>query len=293
MRRTLGPISISLALMAAVCISASPATATQPCQSSTSGRATAGRLYVHSDVHCEGGGRGDGSEGPPTRVVACGPPSILATSTPATPDDPCRSAEAGCGVPAGTPVDPAVTTVVVLVQRADRSWVVLRVDCAVRTSALTPLTIRAEAVRLLPAVPVRSAPADGYTLVNMKTVLWVATPAQRPLGPVTLLGHRVQIRITAASVRWDFGDGTVVPGPLGQPFSAACRTRECPGFWGHDYTRTGTPVVTAAVSWTARYAVDGGVWTNLPGGVVTGMVARQQLVVREARSVLVPDPEGS
>jgi hypothetical protein len=290
MRRALGSVLASLALVATMCVHVLPVAAEPHCKLSTSGSTLHREVRIRIDSACGRSGTGKGSQGPPTRVYDCGPRVIFLNSTPATSEDVCRAAEAGCSVPLGTPVDPTVTTLVVMVQRLDKFWSVQRVDCAVRVNALTPLMIRAEVIRLIPAVPVRSAPVDGYTLVNTKTVLWVETPSQRPLGLVTLLGHRVQIQITAASVRWDFGDGTVDDGPLGQPFSAACATRECPAFWGHDYTRKGTPVVTATVSWTARYAVDRGAWTDLPGGVVIGALTRQQLVVREARAVLVPDP---
>jgi hypothetical protein len=262
-----------------------------PCTDDTSVNSGADNYRVTGGRDCgSADARADGSRRPATRVFDCGPPSPLTISTLATPDDECRTAEVDCAVPAGRVIDPSVTTIVVIVQRADNSWVVGSVDCAFHTDMLTPLLIRAEVIRLLPAVPVRSAPVDGYTLVNLKTVVWVQTPSQRPLGPVTLLGHRVRIEITASSVRWNFGDGTLVHGPLGQPFGTDCRGRECPGFWGHDYTRTGTPLVTAAVSWTARYAVDGGGWAVVPGGVVTGVATALRLVVRQARAVLVADP---
>jgi hypothetical protein len=291
MRLARGSVLALLVFVMTTFADALPARAERLCRSATTANTRDGGLRIQSFARCDDH-RADSGEAPPTRVVDCGPPSTLGLSTPATSDDPCRTAKVSCAVPASRQVDPAVTTLVVIVQRADKVWVFQSVNCAARVNTLTPVMIRAQVIRLVPAVPVRSAPVDGYTLVNMKTVLWVETPPKRPLGPVTLLGHRVQIQIAASSVRWNFGDGTAVDGPLGQPFSIACSTRECPGFWGHDYTRSGKPVVTAAVSWTARYAVDGGAWAEVPGGVVTGAVTARRLVVREARAVLVPDPNG-
>lgn len=228
---------------------------------------------------------------PPTQTVDCGPPTYsIGGGTPDTADDPCRMAKVDCSVARGAPIDPRVSTVVTLVYDG-ANWTARSVNCASRAAnALTGLAIRQEAIKLLPVVPIRSAPADGNTFVNLKTVLWMDSPPTRALGPVTLLGHQIGIQITAAAVRWDFGDGVAVSGPLGKPYDTSCDSKECPGFWGHDYAATGNRTVTATVRWSATYTVDGGPAQPVPGGLITRGATTLPLTVREARDVLVPNP---
>jgi len=120
----------------------------------------------------------------------------------------------------------------------------------------------------------------------------VDTPVSRLLGPVGLLGHQVAITIAVRSVRWEFGDqvGATSTGP-GRPVTAVdhCGTVQCPGWFGHTYTATGVVRATAVVSWSATYRVDGGVPQPIIG-TVPGPRAAMDIVVKQARAVLVPNP---
>jgi hypothetical protein len=107
---------------------------------------------------------------------------------------------------------------------------------------------------------------------------------------VTLLGHHVALRVRVARVDWKFGDGdtdtTSTPGPKYDP-AAGCRTVTCPGYWGHIYRSTGPVRVSATVTWFGQYRVDSGAWQDI-ADTVAGPVASTDLVVRQARCVLVP-----
>jgi hypothetical protein len=158
---------------------------------------------------------------------------------------------------------------------------------------VTGLMVRQEIERLVPHPAVGVAPPGGVTLVNIQTLLWVETPADRSLGTVTLLGHRVELRVHVSRVDWDFGDGgtdtTDGPEPKYDP-ADDCHTVTCPGYWGHMFTTTGARSISAAVSWTGRYRVDGGGWQAIVG-TVSGPATTATITVREARGVLVADPE--
>jgi autotransporter-associated beta strand protein len=152
--------------------------------------------------------------------------------------------------------------------------------------------VRDEAERLLPHPVIGSAPPGHVTLVNTETVLWVATAPDRRLGTVTLLGRRVAIRAHVERVAWDFGDdsSTTTTRP-GTAYTNAhpCRTKQCPGYFGHTYSDTGTMTITADLTWTGQFRVDGGAWQTIPGTVIAAATSTS-IDVKEARGVLVPNP---
>jgi autotransporter-associated beta strand protein len=152
--------------------------------------------------------------------------------------------------------------------------------------------VRDAARRLLPHPSIGSAPPGHVTLVNIETVLWVATSPERHLGTVNLLGRSVDIRAHVDRVSWNFGDdsSTTTTGP-GKAYTNAdpCRTKQCPGYFGHTYTDSGTVTIEADLTWTGQFRVDGGTWQTIPG-TVTAEATSTTIDVKEARGVLVPNP---
>lgn len=71
--------------------------------------------------------------------------------------------------------------------------------------------------------------------------------------------------------------------------SDPCGQIQCPAWFGHTYTSTGTVNVTAAINWSATYTVDDGPTQKITG-TVTGPKTTLNLQVKQARAVLVPDP---
>jgi hypothetical protein len=102
----------------------------------------------------------------------------------------------------------------------------------------------------------------------------------------------VALRIHLSEARWDFGDGTTDSSPdPGKPYDDArdpCRTKQCPDYYGHTYTKTGRRTIVLTLGWHAQYNPGGG-WIDIPG-TLTGPSARQSLTVKQARAVLVPNP---
>jgi len=149
-----------------------------------------------------------------------------------------------------------------------------------------------QAQRLIPTAQIGLAPRHD-TLVNMETIMWVATPRQRTLPTVTILGRPVSVHISVDHVSWDFGDGhTSASNGPGRAYDAKqdpCKTAQCADYDGHTYTTTGNLAVTATVTWKATFQVAGGPATAIPG-TLDGPLSTAALLVQEARSVLVPDP---
>ncbi len=156
---------------------------------------------------------------------------------------------------------------------------------------LSEADVRAEVIKLVPSVGIKTAPGS-YALTQFESIFWTDTPTVRDLGAVELLGHQVAITITAQSTTWSFGDGTSASstGP-GRPYTAAepCREVQCPAWFGHTYTRTGSVVVSATIDWAATYTVDGGAPEPIEA-TVAGPTASMTLPVKQARAVLMPDP---
>jgi len=191
------------------------------------------------------------------------------------------------------PKDPNITTAATVQRLADGSWSLTAMNCALKsaTPQMTALMVMREVRKLVPHPKVGIAPPGGATLVNIQTLLWAETPADQSLGTVTILGHQVSLQVHVARVDWDFGDGqhdaTDSPEPK-YDASDGCKTVTCPGYWGHIYTTTGPMTVSATVTWSGRYRVDGGGWLDIPE-TVTGPATTATVTVRQARGVLVPN----
>ncbi len=192
------------------------------------------------------------------------------------------------------PTDPRITTTATEQRNPDGTWQLIGTDCLVRSARprVTALLVMQQVRKLVPHPAIGIAPPGGATLVNIQTLLWAETAPEQSLGAVRLLGHDVALRVRVVRVDWDFGDGstdtTDSPEPKYNP-ADGCRTVMCAGYWGHVYRSTGSMRVSATVTWSGRYRVDGGPWQDIPD-TVTGPAASTDLVVRQARGVLVPAP---
>jgi hypothetical protein len=181
-----------------------------------------------------------------------------------------------------------------VVKQADGSWSLNGSICNAVGNApphVTPEMVRQEAQRLVPRAAIGLAPKQ-KTLVNVETIMWVDTPRERDLPIATILGQQVAVHITVTGVAWDYGDdNTDSHGPVGTPYDAKhdpCKTKQCADYYGHTYATTGHMTITATVNWRASFRVGGGPVTAIPGAL-TGPTAAADVLVREARAVLVPD----
>ncbi len=154
--------------------------------------------------------------------------------------------------------------------------------------------MRAQAVRLIPSAAIGLAP-HGTTLVNIQTIMWVDAPKTRALPNVRILGQDVAITITFDHVDWSFGDEKTDtqdnPGSAYDEANHPCKTRLCPGYYGHVYLDRGPVQVRATASWQASFQVGGGPVVHIPGAIA-GPTATGDLAVKEARGVLIPNPGG-
>jgi hypothetical protein len=232
-------------------------------------------------------------------VVDCGSPRVAGQARPNL-GDVCGQVRLLCDVATvkQLPRDPKLTTTGTEQRTPDGTWRFIGTGCFASIAApqgtavpqVTAAAVLREVRRLVPHPKVGIAPPGGATLVNIQTLLWADTPVDRSLGPVTLLGHRIDLRVRVARVDWEFGDGTgdttSTPEPKYDP-GAGCRTVTCPGYWGHVYVATGAMQISATVTWSGRYRVDGGAWLAIPD-TVTGPAMTADVTVRQARGVLVP-----
>ena len=234
---------------------------------------------------------------PTTRTVDCGAPQSTDGHLPTNQAAVCAGVQQFCALPPTAAKNPHITTEVIQKQNPDGSWTQLSMLCHVVLGRITPAQVTAQmasdaARRLLPHPAVRTTGAGSPTLINIETVLWIDTPAERNLGTLTLLGHRVDLRAQVKSVDWNFGDNstdtTTGPEP-GYQLSNPCRTVTCPDYYGHVYRDTGTPSISASLTWTGQYRVDAGPWLSI-GGTVSAPATPTTITVRQARGILVPNP---
>jgi hypothetical protein len=183
-----------------------------------------------------------------------------------------------------------------MVKQQDGTWSTTGSECDPVTNppapAVTPMMAWQQAQRLIPAAQIGLAPRHD-TLVNMETIMWVATARERTLPTVTILGRPVSVHISIDHVAWNYGDGhTATNDGPGRAYDARhnpCKTAQCPDYDGHTYTTTGQPTVSATVTWTATFQVAGGPATPIPG-TLDGPPSTATLHVEQARSILVRDP---
>ncbi len=123
--------------------------------------------------------------------------------------------------------------------------------------------------------------------------MWVSAPRTQTLPGVQILGRQVTISIALDHVDWSFGDGGTAtePGP-GTAYSRndPCTTRLCEGYFGHVYATRGPVQVRATASWTATFRVGAAAAVQIPG-TIAGPTATSDLAVKEARGVLIPNPD--
>jgi hypothetical protein len=236
---------------------------------------------------------GSASSGLVTQTFDCGPPVPVGHLLSAS--DFCGQVHNSCaGDPLTNAAGQPLTTYASRTMGADGFWSLLSIDCTVVAGPAPVPAAAAQAsfIKLLPHLSVSSAPPNGRSLVNAESLFWIPTANPLNLGSATLLGHRVTLTATVASVRWNFGDSTTATtnGP-GRPFLASdhCATLTCPGWFGHTYTTPAAHLsVPATITWTGTYNVDGGVELSIPATVTTTPPPTTVTVV-QARSVLVPN----
>jgi hypothetical protein len=175
------------------------------------------------------------------------------------------------------------------------TWVLTSVWCPTSSTPIPDTAaLREQALRLLPTVAVGSAWTH-RALIHAQTILWADTATDRTLPTVTVVGHRVQLRIHFEHATWDYGDGstatTTSPGRAYNAQTDPCDTAQCPDYAGHTYTRTGPATITLTVSWHAQFHLDNrGTWTDIGTTPLTGPAATRELQLLQARGVLVRTP---
>lgn len=129
----------------------------------------------------------------------------------------------------------------------------------------------------MPALDVKVQPA-GRTLVNVPTILFTDPDPVRET--VTLLGREVDVEATPTRYTWHHGDGTTrTTTRPGRPYPAKDVT--------HTYRRTADDLrVRVDTTYTVRYRIDGGDWTDL-GTTLTATGTPTMVDVDEAAPVLV------
>ena len=290
-----GALFIVLAVLAV--LTPGPALAAELPGSGISGGTTAGGFVANGGTSGRGqtGGNGDpgGTAGPAVRTVDCGAPAALGHVITGG-GDPCAVTRNRCaGQPATNAAGKALTTQVTQTQLPDGSWSNGGSSCSVAgaTAVVDPAAVQAAFVKLLPTVGIGAAPATGRELVNVQALYWVNTAAQLNLGTQVLVGHQVNLTASVQTVTWGFGDGaTAASSTPGRVFTRAdyCDTAQCPGFFGHTYTSTGPMTVTAVITWTGTYSVDGGPAITIPTTVTT-TPNTLPVTVYQARAVLLPN----
>lgn len=129
----------------------------------------------------------------------------------------------------------------------------------------------------LPALEVQVQP-DQRTLVNFETIFYAEPePFERELR---LLGQRVDVRATARTYSWTFGDGSTLETQMpGAPYPSKDIV--------HEYIDADVTVSPSVdVTYSAEFRVNGGPWREIPETITIDGPA-DELRILEATAVLV------
>lgn len=142
--------------------------------------------------------------------------------------------------------------------------------------AFTPGMAREAVANIpLPGLALHVQP-DGETLVNVPTIFWVEP--EEFSTTITLLGHEIEVEATPEHYTWVHGDGTAQSTSTpGKPYPSLDITH-----------RYGQPVHRNArvdTTYTVRYSIDGGDWSDL-GEALTARGPSTVIDVHEAAPVL-------
>jgi hypothetical protein len=172
-----------------------------------------------------------------------------------------------------------------------KQWITVAIWCP-NTATPTPNadTIREQALRLLPALPLTISPPDNG-LVNLENILSNPTTMTRQLAPATVLGQKVHLRLHFDHATWTYGDDsdsetTRDPGEPYDQINHPCPTLQCPDYQGHTYRTPGTYTLSTTITWTVDYTLDNKTWTAL--GPLDGPTTKHTTHIRSAHTHLVP-----
>lgn len=142
---------------------------------------------------------------------------------------------------------------------------------AEKTGQPGPAQIAAAVWRLrLPASALHIQPVKGRTLVNLATNFYATNaPIERT---VTLLGHRIRVRVWASRYAWRFGDGgSRTTTSAGAPYPNLLVT--------HRYRRKGAVRASLSTVYVAEYRLGQQAWRPVPGSASIASPAQRLEVV--------------
>jgi hypothetical protein len=136
----------------------------------------------------------------------------------------------------------------------------------------------------LPQSRVAIQPPGGATLVNLETIY--STQAEGFDTEVSLLGQRLELRVSPATYAWSPGDGSqvMVTDWPGVPYDPGLAKNT---YISHTYTNAdGVVPVRVDTTWSAQFRINGHGGFQAVDGTVTMPGQPVEVEVREARGVL-------
>lgn len=101
---------------------------------------------------------------------------------------------------------------------------------------------------------------EGWGVVNKPVAVWASNNSSRT-ETMELAGYTVEIRVTPAQYKWNFGDGNTIT-----TSSAGRKPRYAhDADISHSYTESGDYTINLTTSYVGQFRVDGGAWEDIPG----------------------------
>jgi hypothetical protein len=130
-------------------------------------------------------------------------------------------------------------------------------------------------------VPAGEVEAPPYTLVNLETTFYTAP--HEIARSLAIIGYSVDVEISPIAYEWRWGDGSLTTTTTpGRPYPST----EVTHTYRHATRGASRLQLSVAVTYQARYRVDGGDWIDIPETITIDGPATS-IPVKQASPVLV------
>ncbi|WP_237656907.1 PKD domain-containing protein [Agreia sp. COWG] len=147
------------------------------------------------------------------------------------------------------------------------------------------MTIR-DVARLVPSAGAMGMEPSGWMVVGLPTNFYATAPVE--VVGATILGQAAEVRFTASSFAWNYGDGASLTTADGGSTWAALAVPEFSNtVTSHVYRAPGRYTITLSVSYSAEYRIGASGWQELQG-TVPSVSPPLTATAAQGKTVLVP-----
>jgi hypothetical protein len=272
-------------------------------------------LSFGAQIHCVATTEAVGPSSPGAKAgteyvndtLSCGPRNKPLSLAPGAAAPGCPGILRMCALKPGQRADPNTQIMIYdIYDTTTREIIRADIDCDAPTDAQPGIAaIKAEATKRAPKP--RTTTRGTRYLINAAIVFYITPPkglsqlTDLTIGPFTLRGHKLTIRLHLTQSTWTWGDDTTDTyretngdNPVGKHYTddTPCESNtKCSHYIAHPYTKPGTYTIHAQTHWTGTYTLDRSTkQIPIPGDISTTDPTGRTITTHEVHAVLITPP---